>query len=319
MTTTRFFQSSDTSAPVVSGQAGALIAVLKAVLVGDGSGVAYGTGANEKRSAGWTLEYDDTGAKKCVFRNSLAAGGSGCYLRVDDSNATYALVRTYRTMSDVDTGSDPTDQYYWNKSSASSSAARAWIIVADEQTVYYNVCWNNSAFGISYFPVLCGAGDIESLIPGDAYRYICFGKATASISGTNTEGIHCASNIVMSGTTYASNATLGGSAAQSAVSTALRIAAAPGGAANQEIGFNNVMSNPAPNTSDIFASRAIVLSDSAVRGYMRGLYAPLVTVAGLAGSVTVSGSRKLCVVNNSFNSTASRQGGFFVETAKSWS
>src|SRR5690606_21289348 len=105
-THTRYFRWDDASAPTLSGTAGSLLELLRACLVGT-DGVAYGSGENEKLAAGWTEEF--TGTNVAVFRNSLAAGGTGDYFRIDDNGiavggAREAMLTAYNTMSDIDTG-----------------------------------------------------------------------------------------------------------------------------------------------------------------------------------------------------------------------
>lgn len=110
---------SDVSAPQLSGTVGSGLNWLRALLVGSG-GIAYGS----KPSLGWTEEY--TGTNAACFRNSMAEGGSGCYLQVLDTNATYTQIRMYESMSNLTTGSAPTAQYRIQKASASGGTARPW-------------------------------------------------------------------------------------------------------------------------------------------------------------------------------------------------
>ncbi|MGE3907973.1 MAG: hypothetical protein AB7K36_01385, partial [Chloroflexota bacterium] len=62
MTTTRIYRSTDSGAPVLTGQAGSLLNLLDKCLV-DG----YGS----KAAAGWSRPY--TGTNKTAYRNSVAA------------------------------------------------------------------------------------------------------------------------------------------------------------------------------------------------------------------------------------------------------
>ena len=71
--TVRVYQSTDTSAPVLTGVAGSLIALLDAVLV-----AGYGT----QTAAGWTKPFN--GINKGVYKH---AGSNGYFRFVDDASA----------------------------------------------------------------------------------------------------------------------------------------------------------------------------------------------------------------------------------------
>jgi len=90
------YTSTDAGAPQLTGQAGSLLALLRAVLVNG-----YSTGATAKAPLGWTQEF--SGTNKAVFRNNPTTG-SGYRLRIDDTQAREARMRAYTTMTNVDTG-----------------------------------------------------------------------------------------------------------------------------------------------------------------------------------------------------------------------
>jgi hypothetical protein len=96
------------------------------------------TGAIKIRYApvgGWEIAFTDT--NKRVYR-STALGANGFCLRVDDTNSTYALVRGFETMSDIESGSGPfpadaqmNNGGYWLKSSAANANANRWWFAGD--------------------------------------------------------------------------------------------------------------------------------------------------------------------------------------------
>ncbi|MFC4158290.1 hypothetical protein [Chitinimonas lacunae] len=98
------------------------------------------TGAITMRrpGAGWERQF--TAPNKAVFR-SLA--GNRRPLRVDDSDAQFARVRTYLSMADIDTGEGacpplairPTG-LTWRKSSTRDATPRSWALIADDRTLY---------------------------------------------------------------------------------------------------------------------------------------------------------------------------------------
>lgn len=172
MTTTRIYRSTDTGAPTLTGEVGSMYALLRACLVGT-SGIAYGTGPNEKAAAGWSVAYSDPSGNKIALQNSVAEGGTGMVLRIDDNGsgsagAREALCAVYSSMSDIDTGNDRTPASavvsvgsVWRKSNTLNGTARAWTIVADELTVY--VCLHDDGAGT---PGTYAAGDFDSEVPG---------------------------------------------------------------------------------------------------------------------------------------------------------
>src|SRR5690348_12633571 len=125
------YSSSDTGAPVLTGQAGSLIAVLDACLVNG-----YGT----QTAAGWTKAF--SGTNKADYR---MAGGNQFYLDVDDSAAQTAAgkeanVRGYEAMTALATGTNafPTTTQFAapgqviRKSATADATSRGWILVADD-------------------------------------------------------------------------------------------------------------------------------------------------------------------------------------------
>lgn len=167
------YSSTDPSAPQLSGQAGSLVALLDAVLVNG-----YGTGADTKPGAGWTLAF--SAANKRAYRINPVLF-SGAYFRVDDSNsiaggnARTAYVRAFEQMTDIDTGINgaPTvarsaNGDNWTKSIALSAVARAWVVIATAKWFYLfvDVAGQGLEFAAANF-----AGDVDSYVPGDRYAF----------------------------------------------------------------------------------------------------------------------------------------------------
>ena len=175
--TVRAYSSFDTGsgAPgVLANSAGTLITLLDKCLVDGWTGTT---------PAGWSKVY--SGTNKAVYRAPL---GNRFYLRVDDSNANYAAVTMYETMSDVDTGTGkaPTAAHvsagtvYWLKSSHSSAI---WYLVADEKFVMFhtqydtNFDWRNGTGG--WF------GDTVPYLSFDQYATLLHGEASTSASSSS--------------------------------------------------------------------------------------------------------------------------------------
>ena len=151
--TVRVYKSTDASAPVLSGTAGALVALLDAVLV---------NGYGSQPAAGWAKAF--SGTNTAAYR---AATGSRYYLMVDDSavfvTAAFAKLRGYETMTDAtDSGTNPfpsvaqaTNGQTVNKSSTVSSTARPWVVIAHERAFYFMAA---SASSQTSYTLIGGSG-----------------------------------------------------------------------------------------------------------------------------------------------------------------
>lgn len=182
----RYYAHTDTGAPVLTGQQGALKDLLKKVLVGT-AGVAYGTGGNQKSSLGWSIEYEST--DKAVFKGELTS--TRMLLRIDDSGSgagSYreAFVVGCESAAGVDTLTDrfPTTAQLstgivWRKSQNLNSTAVPWWLWGDGRTFYLMVNY----YGVPY-AALYGFGDFESAKAGDAFNCMIFGGNSVNNSGT---------------------------------------------------------------------------------------------------------------------------------------
>lgn len=193
LTTTREFRWDDPGAPTLNGTVGSFYALMKACLVGSG-GIAYGSGAQAKPAAGWSIAFDDPGAQKIVFRNSMAHGGSGCYVQiVDDGTASngarVAAIMAYESMTDIDTGVYPARDAvtYIRKSNTLDTTPREWVIYCDERKVHFK-CRSNANNTRSQDRPGVHFGDMRLAVPGDPSVFIS-GTGVASSSGTNGDGL----------------------------------------------------------------------------------------------------------------------------------
>jgi hypothetical protein len=122
---------------------------------------------------------------------SVALESTGCYLKVLDTAAKYARVRGYETMSSLTVGAGPfpTDTQksggaYWIKSNVADSAARPWVLVADDRSLYLLTRWHSSypAYGGLHF-----FGDLVPVKPGDAWA--CAVSGNAADTSASSPGI----------------------------------------------------------------------------------------------------------------------------------
>lgn len=277
MTTTRIYKSTDSGAPVLTGQAGSLLNLLDKCLV-DG----YGS----KTAAGWTRSY--TGTNKTSYRNSIAAGGTGMHLRVlDDGSGTggarEALCRAYLTMSDIDTGTIETPtaaqvstSIVWRKSNTTDSTARPWLLIADELTFY--LCIDTGTVASEYGAGTYGAGDFASDVPGDAYRFFVCGRE--SQQGADQHGVHA--GFFLSSNAFTEPTSQSFWLARGYAGTGSPVRAAFMYPLYTRIGTNGSIANPSPGSSLNYWIPGIIVTQSSFRGRMRGIYLPLNSHVGVA-------------------------------------
>lgn len=187
--TPTIYQSTDPGAPQLGSQAGALLALLRAVLV-----QGYGSGPATKPPLGWTEAFTDT--NKAVFRNNPVTG-SGRYVRIDDAGPQYALVHGFLTMSDVDTGTGefPTAAQKnagnaWIKASEPDGVNLPWWLIGNERAFYLFIGTSSTSSyaglsnSVAYF-----AGDLLSLRPGDSTHFVVSNGAD-NLSSIYSHSVH---------------------------------------------------------------------------------------------------------------------------------
>lgn len=305
------YQSSDASAPVLTGQAGSLIGVLTACLV---------SGYGAKAAAGWSLPY--TGTNLAAYR--MGAGSNEHYLRVDDTGAQEARLVGYETMSavSVGTGNFPTSAQvsggmYARKSSTANDTARPWRILANDRAAYIFIYSAETSFGNSaatdsttFF------GQLSGLLTGDAYHTCIVARIT---SGATNERFGASSSAV------SFSATTG-----HYISRPISQIGSAAPVQKSVIGYN-------PPTATIGATGGPYLSPTgginvsplgiiegssgsgSIRGYLPGAWAPLHALPG-AHFDTFSGRGALAgknfVLLNCWSNTG--QGRFALETNGNW-
>ena len=158
--TVRVYRSTDASAPVLSGTAGALIGVLDGCLV---------TGYGAQVNSGWTKPF--TGTNLASYRQGT--GSNQFYLKVRDDapgagGAIEARFRGFEVMTTVtatDTAADGTNifptivqstatQTAVRKSATADATVRPWIVVADARTFYLFILTGDTV-GV-YYSVMFG-------------------------------------------------------------------------------------------------------------------------------------------------------------------
>ena len=134
---------------------------------------------------GWEKVF--TGTNKAVYRQTDPAS-TRTYYRVDDSNALYARVQMYESMTDVDTGVAAAPLtvaggYYWHKRVSAGGNGNYWMLAGDSRGFFAvlfphsstTFASGNNFAGCSYY-----AGDLNSYRSGDAWGAVLTGVTTTS-------------------------------------------------------------------------------------------------------------------------------------------
>lgn len=255
------YKSTDGSAPVLTGQAGALITLLDACLV---------NGYGSKSPAGWAKPFSATSIG--CYR---AASGNRLYLQVIDtglSSARSARVRGYESMSAHDTGSNPfpTSGQLANgmgafKSGTADSTARAWCMVAEDQ-LFYLFMQAESVTGEWH---VLAFGDIDTYAAGDAYATILIAStenaAAATLDDNQFSG--CVTTLTTQTNHYIARPYTG-------IAGAAACGKMAGNLTGSLMGSSG-MTYPAPVDNGLYIEPVRVAETGTFRGVMPGLYAPL--------------------------------------------
>lgn len=211
---------------------------------------------------GWEKTY--SGTNKAVYR-SLDVTTNQLYLRVDDTNAQYAAVTMYETMSNIDTGTGASTTKYWKKSSTSDTTARPWYAIGNKKVFYIFADWYAS---YTLQPAVYAFGWFPSLKSGDGYNTMLIGHDISSPAGQYSNNDFAKLNGVNSnGHIFArSFSQLGGS--QSFYKIGL------GGRSTMGNDSGYAFPNPPDNGVHLFPVYMYEVSNNILRGKLSGVLAP---------------------------------------------
>lgn len=125
---------------------------------------------------GWEKTF--SGTNKAVYR-SLDVTTNQLYLRVDDTNAQYAAVNIYETMTNVDTGTGASTTKYWKKSSTSDTTSRPWYAIGNGKVFYLFSDWHPTYV---LQPAVYSFGWFPSLKSGDGYNTMLIGHDVSTVA-----------------------------------------------------------------------------------------------------------------------------------------
>lgn len=171
--TVTVYTSEDAGAPQLTNQKPSeIIDILKKCLV-DGYGA--------KSPLGWTMPYQNTGTRQVVFRNNIAAGGSGGYVKFysnsgTDNPADVMRVTSAVSMSGINsyfnrgfTQAFRTLQYLGSP----QFTVNKWLLIGTPLAFYFIMNMNTSTLddGTNEQPIVF-VGDFYSALANDTGRFI---------------------------------------------------------------------------------------------------------------------------------------------------
>jgi len=259
--------------------------------VGVSNGSATGTITTKVSPLGWTAPYSGTNLK--AYKASDVVG-SGCLLRVDDTNAYVARVIGCETMTNINTWSAkfPTEAQqagglYFTKHYGRDYAVN-WFIVADSFAIHIMVAtsWYSSWWYGGYF-----FGDFAPHSSNDVYKCMIFGDVSYAQLPT-TQGASLFSKQNASGGQFIERSYTG-----AGTSVASSRYWPP-----TNMGYNNGFAYPSESGSMVFVSPVLVMQGGNIfRGTFPGLFCMMQNVngsianktiindvAGMSGSILVS-------------------------------
>ncbi|MDN5505688.1 MAG: hypothetical protein L0H10_18015 [Comamonas sp.] len=150
-------------------------------------GAVTGSISFKMAALGWEKVFAAT--NKVVYR-PLDPRGTRPFVRIDDSNALFARVTMFESMTDIDAGTGVAPAsvpggYYWYKRSSDTSASY-WVLAGDGRGFYIAIS-NNSGGGVpgtsnGYSCLTAYCGDLISARSGDAWCSVLTGAPSASAS-----------------------------------------------------------------------------------------------------------------------------------------
>lgn len=248
------YPTTSSSAPNMSGTAGALVSVLDYCLV---------------TNLGWTKEYSAT--NKAVYKQP--SGSNQFYLDVDDTNAQNARIRGYETMTAVATGTGPfpTDAQvsgglYIYKSSTADTTNRPWYFISNGK-IFYLVISNGASRQLFAF------GDFTSYKGSDVFNTLLIANSSSSQTG-NLPGEQLGTFVSTITGHYAARSytQIGGSVALNKVSDAYITG---GSSSNYSMGSGGA-TYPQPIEGGLHVAPVWITESTSTgkRGHLPGLWAP---------------------------------------------
>ncbi|MCF8156315.1 MAG: hypothetical protein K9K35_09955 [Rhodoferax sp.] len=281
---------------------------------------ATGTILAKVAPAGWTKLF--SGTNLAVYQR-LAPESTGMVLRVDDTNATYANVRGYESMTDVSTGVGPFPTVaqvaagrFWSKSNTASAGAIIWKVYADDRGFYYSC--DNILSNTSYRAQVHYFGDINSNKSNDPYACILTGPPTNQAGTGTTLGECIGFNIwdesIISGNISRLSNGLGGSQPIYVYGTTTPITSDTSGSNNGFYPYPSLVDN------GLYLIKPFVYRKSnGFRGYLPGVFfTPMSCTLYLDTGDMITGDGDFAGKNLYTQSLGQRNGVIFFDILSDW-
>lgn len=314
MATPTIYRSTDSSAPIITGEVSKLRLALNAILV-DG----YGSQA----AAGWTKAYEDSGNHLVAYRT-----GSGLqrYLYLNDAPTQVSELRGFGSMTSIvtDTATNPFPRLAvatvkCRKSVTANSTARPWICLATNNTFYLIIFGNQTTFGLfDGGDAHLAFGELQNSFIADS-KFLSFILGAVDTSTTSTAAL-TTRQAFNSNANNNSNAPAGyveGSYAQVAwPQRFIQLGITPW---NETVsGGTTFPTYPDPSTGKLLISRFIAQVDDAwySLGYLPGIWLVCHPLASFTSMDTFSGSGTLS--GRTFLIVKTGAGAVVFETGANW-
>lgn len=130
-------------------------------------------GYGAKAPLGWTRPFYDASTQAVAFRNNVADGGSGGYVKIfsnNGSNSAGALMRITHAVSMTDIN-DLFNQGYTHAFQSQTNMLQ-WALIGTSAAFYFFITRASIMASGTFYNLALFAGDIFTLLPSDAGRFI---------------------------------------------------------------------------------------------------------------------------------------------------
>jgi hypothetical protein len=240
---------------------------------------------------GWTQVYGPS-SNTVVYQQPA---GNMIFLNVQDNGASNtgggsptardARPQGFETMSAINTGTNPwpvsvNATAAWRKSDTADGTVRAWVLWADDRTIYLFPAYSSSNYvGLAF-------GEFYSLVVNDNYRNMIIGddaETAGTLNANNGQMPHAVVNTTCAGH-YLDRGYHGAGAAAAFGKNS------DSGFLNQATNFIGVMTYPNSADGRVFVAPIRVIETGTYRGRLRGLWAVLHPLAGFTDGDPLTGT-----------------------------
>lgn len=291
-------------------------------------------------NCGWTVAWENAGAHKVVLRNSLAKGGSGCYVRILDNGSfgggkRVALITIYENMTSIDSGTGKAGEGYFWKALTTGTSGASYVLTGDERTFYCSTYVDAGGWpttpaydGVNYKTFTGGGGDIDAMLAGDTGVFGAFaveanpgtGAYDMISSGIGSKRTGAKTVPALSMTTFALSRN------HSLTVSRTEACTWEGGREGTITGFGgDATYGMIDNNTSIIVAPAYAYTAGRIRGRLRGLFAPLsdcytnkLCPPGTIVTPITKNALSLSTHAHTSTNSYSSSGYLFAERAKSW-